>query len=297
MKANKLCIVAIIVTSLTAGPLFARTVTEGTLDIREIVTEVTADLKEYHERKTHLVHDIDRAKKTMDRLSRGYGRAVTDSEKYQLKAESLDQASRFIDSYTQLLELTEKKAGSILPNLERIRKSVQEGVIGRQARALNDQDFRTSMKQFYGNMASLALMSKDPNLKQDVAKFLKESEMLYQSNSGHTKEFNNLLKNLDTITEKFQNAYVQAALRKKILATKKERLQIAIEMVKYSLALNSIQRGLDSINPDDFRSIPDVDFNIDGILETSTPQGSPKYNDPIVDQTLKEYLKGPKYLR
>ena len=45
------------------------------------------------------------------------------------------------------------------------------------------------------------------------------------------------------------------------------------------------------------RSIPDVDFNIDGILETSTPQGAPKYNDPIVEQTLKEYLKGPKYLR
>lgn len=281
----------------TVASLSARTVTEGTLDIREIVSEVTADLKDFQTRKSQLVQEIDDSKKAMEKLSRAYERARTEKDRYRFKAESLDQASQLVDAYTQVLVLTEEKAKSIIPNLEKIRRAVNEGPIGRQARDLNNPQFRQHIRNFYGNMATLALTSKDPELKRDVARFLKETEMLYQPRADHSKEFNNLLKNLDIITERFSAAYAQAALRKKILVQKKERLQIAIEMVRYSLALNTIQKGLDSINPEDFQKIPEVDFNVDGLIEPGGGGATQRYSDPQVDQVLMGYQNGPRNWR
>ncbi|MEI7637711.1 MAG: hypothetical protein WCJ37_10425, partial [Syntrophus sp. (in: bacteria)] len=46
-------------------------------------------------------------------------------------------------------------------------------------------------------------------------------------------------------------------------------------MVMYSHAPNSIKH-------DDFTSIPDVDLNINGILEINTTQETPRYNFPLI---------------
>lgn len=296
MKTSFATLTAIIVLFMAAF-LPAKTVTEGTLDIRELVSEVTADLRDFQERKNKLVKEIDDSKKSMEQLSRAYERAKTEKDRYRFKAESLDQASKLVDNYTQVLELTEEKARTIIPNLEKIRKAVQEGPVGRQARDLENPQFRHGIRNFYGNMANLALMSKDPELKRDVARFLKETEMLYKPQADNSKEFDSLLKNLDKITEKFYSAYAQAALRKKILRQKKERLQIAIEMVRYSLALNTIQKGLDSINPEDFQKIPEFDFNVDGLIESDRSQTTKQYGDPQIDDMLKDYQNGPKIWR
>lgn len=297
MKKTSFATLTTICVFFLAASLPAKTVTEGTLDIREIVSEVTADLKDYQDRKTRLVKEMENSKKSMETLSRAYERAKSDKDRYRFKAESLDQATKMVDSYDQVVELTLEKARTIIPNFERIRKAVHEGPVGRQARDLENPQFRQGVRNFYGNMASLALTSNNPELKRDVARFLKETEMLYKPQADTSKEFDNLLKNLDTITEKFHSAYAQAALRKKILRQKKERLQIAIEMVRYSLALNTIQKGLDAINPEDFQKIPDVDFNIEGLIDSGSSQTTTQYGDPQIDEILKDYQNGPKSWR
>ncbi|MDO8721463.1 MAG: hypothetical protein Q7J31_04455 [Syntrophales bacterium] len=296
MKTSIATLTAICVAFMAAS-LPAKTVTEGTLDIRELVSSVTADLRDYQERKTKLLREIESTKKSMEKLSQSYERSRSEKDRYRFKAESLDMASQMVDAYTQVLELTEEKARTVIPSLEKIRKAVQEGPVGSKARDLENPKFRQGIRNFYGNMASLALTSNDPGLKRDVAGFLKETEMLYAPQSDNSKEFKSLLQSLDTITEKFYSAYAQAALRKKILRQKKDRLQIAIEMVRYSLALNTIRKGLDAINPEDFQNIPDVDFNIEGLIDSGSAQTTTQYGNPQTDDILKDYQNGPKSWR
>jgi len=219
---------------------------------------VTADLRDFQERKIKLVKEIDDSKKSMEQLSRAYERARTEKDRYRFKAESLDQASKLVDNYTRCWSLPKRRRGPSSRIWRESGRPFRKG-LSPSSPGSGESTVPARYPELLRQHGQPRPDEQDPELKQDVARFLKETEMLYKPQTDNSKEFDSLLKNLDKITEKFYSAYAQAALRKKILRQKKERLQIAIEMVRYSLALNTIQKGLDSINPEDFQKIPEVD--------------------------------------
>ena len=280
----------------------ARTVTEGTLDIQNLATRISGDLKDYGQKRDQLVDNIKSVQKGIGKLKEDYGKTETEKDKTMIKARTLKETSQLLDFYSQFYNLNTQTVEAILPNLEKMKDAAQKGAIGRAARQLSDPEFKENLKTLYGNLSTFAMKFNNPNIKKEVATLLRENELLYQQGMKGTDVFNDIVKNIDKVSDYLRSIYARTILRSNILQRKKFQTELAVQLMQYALALKPIKQAMVELNPEGVMEVPEVDISefVDPIISDGDSEDTAyatSYNDPDVDAALKNFQKGPNFLK
>jgi len=278
----------IIICCALSGRVYAATTTEGMLDIERIGTEIQNDLSSYADKKTELIDDIKLAQDSIRGLKDAYARAE-ENERPLYKAETLKETSRLLDLYSQYYNQTITTINTILPNLERMRKSARKGSLGKSER-LRSPEFRKNLLNLYSTASQMALKFGSPATKAEIASLLNDSEILYKQSQKGGTVFQDVLRNIDKVEEHLRSLYAKTKLRNTILETQKMKTEIAVSLMQYALALKPLKEGTALIN-DGMLEIPDIDFDevVDSIIEPeddSMDTAGEGYSDPDVDAVL-----------
>jgi len=301
---KKSAILAIVAAWLNFGAAaaYAKTVTEGTLDVQNLATQITGDLQEYARTKDILLDNIQSVQAGLGQLKEDYHRAGTENDKLRIRAATLKETSDLLDFYGQFYELNIQTVQRILPRLETMRKAAYKGVLGKAARQLQDPEFRQNMTNLYGNLSAFAMAFGDNKSKKEVASLLGEFENLYAQGKSGADIFNNIIQNIDKVSEFLRSLYATTKLRANILQTKKYQAELAVELMEYTLALKPLKEAMEQMNPDGIMEVPEIDLAefVDPIVEDSDTSGGPVMavgHDPEIDRMLQGYQNGPGFLK
>ena len=281
----------------------AKTVTEGTLDIEHLATQISGDLKDYSQKKDVLVDNIKSVQDGIQKLKSDYTRADNEKEKIMLKARTLKESSQLLDFYSQFYSLNIEKVEAILPNLQKMRQAAHNGSLGQAARELQDPEFKKNINTLYTNLSTLAIKFDNPKLKKEMASLLTENELLYTQKTKGLNVFSDIIKNIDKVEDYLKSIYARTVLKSKILQRKKVQTELAVQLMQYALALKPIQQAMFDMNPDGVMDVPDIDVAefVDPIINddqiSSAESRTTTYNDPDVDATLKNFQNGPNFLK
>lgn len=280
----------------------AKTVTEGTLDIQNLATQITGDLQEYAQTKDILMDNIKSVQAGLGKLKEDYHRAEGENEKLRIRAATLKETSDLLDFYSQFYELNVQTVQRILPRLETMRKAAHKGSLGKAARQLQDPEFRQNMTNLYGNLSAFAMAFGDNKSKKEVASLLKEFEGLYAQGKAGADIFNNIIQNIDKVSEFLRSLYATTKLRANILQTKKFQAEVAVELMEYTLALKPLKEAMEEMNPEGILEVPEIDVAefVDPVIEDSDTKGGPFMavgHDPEIDRVLQGYRNGPGFLK
>ena len=295
-----LTILAIGILSFTA---YSDTITQGTLDVDGLATSISGDLENYSIKRDQLVKNIKFTQSGIEKLKQDYSDAENQKEKIIIKARTLRESSGLLSSYSQFYRLNMETVQSILPKIDKLRQHAKKSSLNSTARLLKDPVFRTNMKNLYGNISAFALNFGQANSKKQISGLLQENELLYQTNSRGENEFNNIIKNIDKVSDSLRSIYAKTVLRSNILEQKKVRTEMAVELMRYALALKPIQQTMLELNPEGIINVPDIDYAefVDPIInETGLESGqtfNATYSDPQVESSLKGYQDGPDFLK
>ena len=295
-----LTILAIGILSFTA---YSDTITQGTLDVDGLATSISGDLEDYSIKRDQLVKNIKFTQSGIEKLKQDYSDAENQKEKIIIKARTLRESSGLLSSYSQFYRLNMETVQSILPKIDKLRQHAKKSSLNSTARLLKDPVFRTNMKNLYGNISAFALNFGQANSKKQISGLLQENELLYQTNSRGENEFNNIIKNIDKVSDSLRSIYAKTVLRSNILEQKKVRTEMAVELMRYALALKPIQQTMLELNPEGIINVPDIDYAefVDPIInETGLESGqtfNATYSDPQVESSLKGYQDGPDFLK
>lgn len=279
----------------------AKTVTEGTLDVERLATQISDNLADYSQKKDELVGNIASVQKGIRKLKEDYEKAESVKQRTMIKARTLKETSRLLDFYSQFYALNVEKVKAILPKLERMKSAAKKSALGKAARKLQDPEFKRSMKSLYVNLSAMALMF-NPNSKKEIANLLKENELLYRQGQKGVNVFDNIVKNVDKVSDYLRSVYARTMLRSRVLQQKKAQTELAVELMRYVLALKPIQQTMLQINAEGVIDVPDIDFEefVDPLLSDNQAEegGAAIYNDPDTDSILTDFQQnGPKFLR
>jgi len=280
----------------------AKTVTEGTLELDRIATKISSDLMDYANKKEELVGNIKSVQKGIHKLKDDYSKAGTQKEKTIIKARTLKETSQLLDFYSRFYNLNIEKVKTILPNLEKMKTSARRGTLGRRARELKDPEFKKNLKSLYANLSGMALIFNNPNIKKEIAGLLKEHELLYRQGEKGINVFDNITNNIDKVADYLRSVHAKTVLRSKILQQKKEQTELAVELMRYVLALRPIQHTIRQINPEGVMDVPEIDFAefVDPLISDDDADGDAEnmsYSVPDADSALMNFREnGPKFL-
>jgi len=302
MKKYQLIAIASIVLFSFSFMVEAKTVTEGTLDIHNLATRISGDLSDYSQKRDQLVVNIRSVQKGIEELKEDYDGAEGEKEKVMIKVRTLKGISKLLGFYDQFYRLNKEKVEAILPNLEKMKVAARKGALGKAARQLEDPEFKQNMINLYGNLSAFAMKFNNSNLKKEVATLLKENELLYKQGKKGLNVFDDMAKNIDKVADYLRSVYARTFLRARILERKKIQAELAVELMQYALALKPIQQTILEINPEGIIDVPEINVSefVDPIISDSQIKASEEaitYNDPNVDAALKDFQKGPKFLR
>ncbi len=302
MKRYQVIAVAAMVVFASSFIAEARTVTEGTLDIQNLATRISGDLRDYSQNRDQLVDNIKSVQKGIGKLKEDYGKAETEKDKTMIKARTLKETSQLLDFYSQFYNLNTRTVEAILPNLEKMKVAARKGAIGKAARQLQDPEFKKNLKTLYGNLSTFAMKFNNANLKKEVATLLRENELLYQQGMKGMDVFNDMVKNIDKVSDYLRSIYARTVLRSKILQRKKFQTELAVQLMQYALALKPIKQAMMELNPEGVIEVPEINLEefVDPIISDSDSEDTayaPSYNDPDVNAALKNFQKGPNFLK
>lgn len=302
MKRSAILAILVVWLNVAAPGAYAKTVTEGTLDIQNLTTQITGDLQEYARTKDILLDNIKSVQAGLGELKENYHRAGTENEKLRIRAATLKETSDLLDFYGQFYELNIQTVQRILPRLETMRKAAHKGSLGKAARQLQDPVFRENMTNLYGNLSAFAMAFGDNKSKKEVASLLKDFESLYAQGKSGADIFNNIIQNIDKVSDFLRSLYAATKLRANILQTKKYQAELAVELMEYTLALKPLKAAMGEMNPEGVMQVPEIDMAefVDPIIEDSdSPQGPfmAVGHDPEIDRILDGYQNGPGFLK
>jgi len=302
MKVYQVVAVAAMVIFASSSITEARTVTEGTLDIQNLATRISGDLRDYSQNRDQLVDNIKSVQKGIGKLKEDYGKAETEKDKTMIKARTLKETSQLLDFYSQFYNLNTRTVEAILPNLEKMKDAARKGAIGKAARQLQDPEFKKNLRTLYGNLSTFAMKFNNANLKKEVATLLRENELLYQQGMKGMDVFNDMVKNIDKVSDYLRSIYARTVLRSKILQRKKFQTELAVQLMQYALALKPIKQAMMELNPEGVIEVPEINLEefVDPIISDSDSEDTayaPSYNDPDVNAALKNFQKGPNFLK
>ena len=302
MKVYQVVAVAAMVIFASSSITEARTVTEGTLDIQNLATRISGDLRDYSQNRDQLVDNIKSVQKGIGKLKEDYGKAETEKDKTMIKARTLKETSQLLDFYSQFYNLNTRTVEAILPNLEKMKDAARKGAIGKAARQLQDPEFKKNLRTLYGNLSTFAMKFNNANLKKDVATLLRENELLYQQGMKGMDVFNDMVKNIDKVSDYLRSIYARTVLRSKILQRKKFQTELAVQLMQYALALKPIKQAMMELNPEGVMEVPEINLEefVDPIISDSDSEDTAyttSYNDPDVDAALRSFQKGPIFLK
>ena len=301
MKTRIIWLLGAVLVMFSAVGAFAKTVTEGTLDIQNLATEITGDLQEYSRTKDILVDNIRSAQAGIGKLKEDYQKAESKNEKTRLQAATLKETSDLLDFYSQFYELNIQTIKRILPRLETMRKAARKGGFGKAARQLQDPEFKRNMANLYGNLSGFAVTFGNARSKKEVATLLRENELLYSQGRAGTDVFNNIMENIDKVSAYLRSIYATTRLRAGILQRKKFQAELAVELMEYALALKPLKEAMAQMNPEGIMEVPELELDefVDPIIEDDSPGGGPAGvdYDPEIDRILQSYRNGPNFLK
>jgi hypothetical protein len=112
----------------------------------------------------------------------------------------------------------------------------------------------------------------------------------------------NIIKNVDKVGDYLRSVYARTMLRSRVLQQKKAQTELAVELMRYVLALKPIQQAMLQINPEGVIDVPDIDFEefVDPLLSDNQAEdgGEAIYTDPDTDSILTGFQQnGPKFLQ
>lgn len=301
MKRYQLIAIAALVVFGFVLTAQAKTVTEGTLDVERLATQISDNLADYSQKKDELVGNIASVQKGIRKLKEDYEKAESVKQRTMIKARTLKETSRLLDFYSQFYALNVEKVKAILPKLERMKSAAKKSALGKAARKLQDPEFKRGMKSLYVNLSAMALMF-NPNSKKEIANLLKENELLYRQEQKGVNVFDNIVKNVDKVSDYLRSVYARTMLRSRVLQHKKAQTELAVELMRYVLALKPIQQTMLQINAEGVIGVPDIDFEefVDPLLSDNQAEdwGEDIYSDPDTDSILTDFQQnGPKFLR
>ena len=302
MKRYQVIAVAAMVVFASSFIAEARTVTEGTLDIQNLATRISGNLRDYSQNRDQLVDNIKSVQKGIGKLKEDYGKAETEKDKTMIKARTLKETSQLLDFYSQFYNLNTRTVEAILPNLEKMKDAARKGAIGKAARQLQDPEFKKNLRTLYGNLSTFAMKFNNANLKKEVATLLRENELLYQQGMKGMDVFNDMVKNIDKVSDYLRSIYARTILRSKILQRKKFQTELAVQLMQYALALKPIKQAMMELNPEGVMEVPEINLEefVDPIISESDSEDTtyaPSFNDPDVEAALKNFQKGPNFLK
>jgi len=280
----------------------ARTVTEGTLDIQNLATRISGDLRDYSQNRDQLVDNIKSVQKGIGKLKEDYGKAETEKDKTMIKARTLKETSQLLDFYSQFYNLNTRTVEAILPNLEKMKAAARKGAMGRAFRQLQDPEFKKNLRTLYGNLSTFAMKFNNASLKKEVATLLRENELLYQQGMKGMDVFNDMVKNIDKVSDYLRSIYARTLLRSNILQRKKFQTELAVQLMQYALALKPIKQAMMELNPEGVMEVPEINLEefVDPIISDSDSEDTTyatSYNDPDVEAALRNFQKGPNFLK
>lgn len=280
----------------------AKTVTEGTLDVERLATQISGDLADYSQKRDELVGNITSVQKGIQKLKEDYAKAESVKQRTMIKARTLKETSRLLDFYSQFYNLNVEKVKAILPKLERMKSAAKKSALGKAAGKLQDPEFKRSMKSLYVNLSAMALMFNNPSSKREIANLLKGNELLYRQGQKGVNVFDNIIKNIDKVGDYLRSVYARTMLRSRVLQQKKAQTELAVELMRYVLALKPIRQAMLQINPEGVIDVPDIDFEefVDPLLSDNQAEdgGEAIYTDPDTDAILTGFQQnGPKFLQ
>lgn len=306
MKNYKaIAMIAIIITgvSLLAVKAESKTVTQGTLELEKIASSISSDLQDYSQKRDILVANIKSTQEEIKTLQQNSSKTDNKKTIISIKAKTLKETSRLLNYYSSFYKLNMEKVELILPKIDKLKLKAEQSSSARSVRMLKQPEFRKNMKNLYGNISAIAMKFGKGRTKKEISSLLKENELLYQVGQNGRYAYDNIITTIDKLSGSLRSIYAKTTLRANILENKKARTQMAIELMRYALALRPIQQTMLELNPEGIINIPEVDYTefVDPILNTAEFKSGEDemsiYSDSDVDSTLKDYQNGPNFLQ
>ena len=222
-----------------------------------------------------------------------YKKAESRKEKIEIQANTSAETAKFWN-YTEEVHLLKiDTIETVLPKLDRLRKSARQGILGRIEKQINDPEFRKEAKILYANLSTMALSLDNPGLKKEISEILKNNDRLYRKNRKGLSAYNNIIKIIDKITERFHSEYAKSRQALRIIQRKKKETEMTIEAIKYSLSLQPLQAGMLDINLDEaFSDVPEIELDELLLIDNEQNESGANtsyYNDPDIDKSLERF--------
>jgi hypothetical protein len=300
---NKTILLAALFLITFINPGHSKTITQGNLNIEKLASSINGDLHEYTLKKDQFVSSIKSTQKGIAKLKNTYKQADTDKKKIMIKARTLKETSRLLGLYSRFYNLNIEKIRSILPKLDSLRQEARKSPSAKTANLLHNKEFKNNISTLYGNISAFALKFSKGKDKRDISTLLKENELLYRAGQKGINNFNNIISNVDKLSDYLRAIYAKTQLRSNILEQKKDQTEMAIKLMRFALALKPMQKTLIEMNPQGIIDVPDLDYSelIDPIINESESKVTigikDIYNDPGIDSELKAYEHGPGFIK
>jgi len=287
------CVIAISIANVAN----ADTITQGTLDIKNLAKSISDNLQDYTAKKNVLVGQIKRVQAGIKNLKYSYSQATEEKDRIRLRAETLKETSRLLNIYSKFYKLNISKAEAILPNIRRLKVAASRGPLGFAARQLENEEFKNNIKTFYSNISNMAILLNDAKLKKDVTGFLRDNDAYYKHGSTNIKAFDNITRNIDKIEGYIHNIYAKTLQQSALLRQKQHKTKLSIELMRYVIALRPLKGSMLQINPEGVMEVPEVNVDefIDPLINEDQSSGQ-NYSSPADDEYLKASMNGPGFL-
>jgi len=217
--------------------------TEGVID--ELVRDISKNVSQYKKETKPLLQDVASLKDQIERKKKRLKKADNKSTLI-IKSEITKDVSQLIDNYENYLGLTDDMLRDTLPKLKSLSDSLDTTIIGRSHHRLNDKKYYKNLDNLFSNLAHVALILDDPELKSEIGEILGDMETFYNQ-VGDKKLFQKIRANIDRVIEGYARILAKVSVQKRRLEQKRVKVMISIKLTKYILALNSLSDGKDLV--------------------------------------------------
>lgn len=235
-----ICLIALLLLSFASNSDGA-VETEGIID--ELVRDISKNISQYKRDTKSVLQEVSTMKDQIEGKKKRLKKA-DDENSLIIKSEVTKDVSKLIDSYQEYLGLTEDMLRDTLPKLQSLNESLNTNIIGRFHQRLNDKKYYKTLDNIFSNLAGVALLLDDPELKNEIGDVLGNIEAFYKQ-AGDDRMFQKIRANIDRVVEGYSRILASVSVQKKILEGKRAEVMLNIKLTKYILALNTLSDGKD----------------------------------------------------
>lgn len=252
----------------------SRTITDGLLDVDQLAGKIADDLTDYNQKKDDLVSNITATQRARQKLKTDFGKAQTEKDRITIKARTLEETGRLLNFYGRLYRLNLSKIEAILPNLDNLRVAAQNSPLGKAAKKLRNPEFKRNISSFYANISAMTTLFDNLELNKEIAGLLRENELLYRRGAKGAGASGNIIKEIDRVADYLRSIYAKTTLKARAMEQERVKTELAIELMRFALALKPIQHTIAQINPEGAFEVPEINVE--------------EFIDPILNDNQKE---------